>query len=69
MTGVPCASVVDSLVYAMVRKTLDISQAFSIVSKYLHNPGKGYWWAVKSILQYILNTIYGLKFKQDKNLG
>ena len=47
---VPYPSVVGSLMYAMVCTRPDISQTVSIVSRYMHNPGKNQWLAVKWIL-------------------
>ena len=42
----------------------------SIVSRYMHHPGKGHWQAVKWILQYLRNLVdVGLTFEQDKSLG
>ena len=41
-----------------------------MVSRFIHNPGKGYWQAVKWILRYIQNTVdVGLVFEQDKSFG
>ena len=40
MARVPYVSVVGSLMYAMVCTSLDISQAVSMVSRYMHNLGK-----------------------------
>lgn len=55
--------------YAMVCTRPDISQAVSIVSRYMHDPGKGYWQAVKWILRYILGTVdVGLVFQQDDSI-
>ncbi|KAH9705989.1 hypothetical protein KPL70_012076 [Citrus sinensis] len=66
MARVPYASVVGSLMYAMVCTRPDISQAVSMVSRYMHNPGKNHWLAVKWILQYLYGTIdVGLLFKKD----
>ena len=42
MAQVPYASAVGSLMYAMVCTRPDISQAVSMVSRYMHNPGKGH---------------------------
>ena len=42
MAQVPYQSVVGSLMYAMVCTRPDISQAVSIVSRYMHDPGKGH---------------------------
>ena len=40
MLQVPYSNAVGSLMYAMVCTRPDISQAVSIVSRYMHNPGK-----------------------------
>ncbi|KAH9770424.1 hypothetical protein KPL71_012371 [Citrus sinensis] len=66
MARVSYASVVGSLMYAMVCTRPDISQAVSMVSKYMHNPGKNHWLAVKWILRYLYGTVdVGLLFKKD----
>ena len=67
MSKVLYASVVGSLMYAMVCTRPDISQAVGAVSRYMHDPGKKHWQGMKWILQYILNTVdIGLVFQQDK---
>ncbi|GKV43027.1 hypothetical protein SLEP1_g50368 [Rubroshorea leprosula] len=53
MARVPHASAVGSLMYAMVCTRPDISHAVSVVSRYMTNPSKGHWEAVKWILQYL----------------
>ncbi|KAH9706402.1 hypothetical protein KPL70_012195 [Citrus sinensis] len=63
MARVPYASAVGSLIYAMVCTRPDISQAVSMVSRYMYNPGKNQWLAVKWILRYLYGT--GLLFKKD----
>ena len=66
MTHVPYAGAVGSLMYAMVCTRPDISQAVSIVSRYMHDPGRGHWEAVKWILRYMKGTIdVGLVFEKD----
>ena len=66
MAKVPYASVVGSLMYCMVCTRPDISQALSVVSRYMHNPGRNHWQAVKWILRYIIGTVdVGLVFQQD----
>ena len=40
MSRVPYQSIVGSLIYAMVCTQPDISQVISIVSRYMHAPGK-----------------------------
>nr|XP_033512267.1 secreted RxLR effector protein 161-like [Nicotiana tomentosiformis] len=66
MSRVPYANVVGSLMYAMVCTRPDISYAIGVVRRYMHDPGKEHWQAVKWILWYIRNTVYaGLIFEQE----
>ena len=70
MAHVPYASLVGSLMYAMVHIRLNISQTVSMVSRYMNDQGKGHWQAAKWILRYILGIVdLGLKFKRDDNVG
>ena len=56
--------------YAMVHTKSDHSQAVGVVSKYMQDPGKGHWHAVKKIPRYILSTVdIGLVFEQDVGIG
>ena len=51
--------------YVMVCTSHDLSHAVSMMSRYMHNPGKEHCQAVKWILRYILGTIeVGIKFKK-----
>ena len=69
MDHVPYANAVGALMYAMVCTRPDISHAVSMVSRYMHNPGKGHWQAVKWILRYIQGTVdVGLKFERDQTV-
>ncbi|GKC27430.1 retrovirus-related pol polyprotein from transposon TNT 1-94, partial [Tanacetum coccineum] len=56
MSKVPYANAVGSLMYLMVCTRPDIAYAVSIVSRYLANPGKNHWEAVKWILKYLRGT-------------
>ena len=65
MIHIPYASAVGSLMYAMVCTRLDLSQAVSMISRYIYDPGRGHWEAVKWVLQYIMDTIdVGLVFEK-----
>jgi hypothetical protein len=44
------------LMYAMVCTRLDIAHAVGVVSRYMNNPGKEHWEAVKWILRYFRGT-------------
>ncbi|XP_071921747.1 disease resistance protein At4g27190-like [Coffea arabica] len=56
MKKVPYASAVSSLMYAMVCTRPDIADVVGVVSRYLSNPGKEHWNAVKWILRYSKGT-------------
>ncbi|GJX81812.1 retrotransposon protein, putative, ty1-copia subclass [Tanacetum coccineum] len=58
MSKVPYANVVGSLMYLMVCTRPDIAYTVSIVSRYLVNPRKNHWEAVKWILKYLKGTAY-----------
>ena len=66
MTHVPIASAVGRLMYTMMCTRPNLSQAISMVSRYMRNPGRAHWDAVKWIIWYIKGTIdIGLVFKKD----
>ena len=70
MSKVPYSNAVGSLMYAMVCTRPDISHAVGIMSRYMHNPGKEHWQAVKWILRYIQKTLdVGLIFEKDDMVG
>ena len=56
MESVPYASAVGSLMYAMVCTRPDIAYAVSNVSRFLSNPGREHWNAVKWIMRYLKGT-------------
>jgi len=43
MTHIPYASAFGSLIYAMVYTSLDLLQAISMVSRYMHDPDRSHW--------------------------
>ena len=56
MRGIPYASAVGSLMYAMLCTRPDICYAVGMVARYQSNPGKEHWAAVKGILKYLKRT-------------
>ncbi|KAE8666201.1 Retrovirus-related Pol polyprotein from transposon TNT 1-94 [Hibiscus syriacus] len=56
MVKVSYASTIGSLMYAMVCTRPDIAHAVGAVSRYMNNPGKVHWEAVKWILRYLRGT-------------
>ncbi|GJY94816.1 hypothetical protein Tco_0511177 [Tanacetum coccineum] len=64
MKGVPYASAVGSIMYAVRCTRPDIAFSQNLTSRYQQNPGESHWTAVKNILKYLRNTkdmflIYG----------
>ena len=67
MSHVPYASAVGSLMYAMVCTRPDLAYAVSMVSRYMHNPGKDHWSAIKWIFRYLKGaTDISLVFDRSK---
>ena len=56
MRGIPYASAVGSLMYAMLCTRLYIWFAVGMVSRYQSEPGEEHWIAVKHILKYLRRT-------------
>ena len=66
----PYASAVGCLMYAMVLTKSYITYVISVVNRYMSNPGKEHWKAVRWILRYLRGTsghglIYGGQRKYD----
>ena len=53
MAKVPYASAIGSLMYAMVCTRPDIGHVVAVVSRFMSNPGKAHWEAVKWNLRYL----------------
>ncbi|CAM8949434.1 unnamed protein product [Rhodiola kirilowii] len=56
MSAIPYSSAVGSLMYAMVCTRPDIAHSVGAVSRYLSNPSREHWEAVKWILRYLRGT-------------
>ena len=57
MSHVPYASVVGSLMYAMVCTRPDIAHAVGVLSRYMSKPRKEHWITVKRVFRYLCGTI------------
>jgi hypothetical protein len=53
MKRVSYASVVGSLMYAMVCTQLDVAHAVGVLRKYISTPGKEKWTVVKRVFRYV----------------
>ena len=56
MDRIPYASVIGSIMYAMLCTRHEVSHAFSITCRYQANPSEKYWMVVKNILKYLRRT-------------
>jgi len=66
MSHIPYASTIGSHMYTMVCTRPDLSQTVSMVFRYMYDPGRGDWEAVRQILQYIKGSVdVGLIFEND----
>jgi hypothetical protein len=64
MSHVPYASVVGSLMYAMVCTRPDITHAVRDLSRYMSKPGKEHWTTVNRVLRYLCGPAsYGLCYQ------
>ena len=69
MSKVPYASVVGSLMYAMMCTRPDICYAVGLVSRFQSNLGQKHWMTVKRILRYLKGTSdYMLCYQGKKDL-
>ena len=68
MRGIPYASAVGSLMYAMLCTRPDIYFAMGMVSRYQSAPDKEHWIAIKHILKYIRRTRDYMLVYQDESL-
>ena len=56
MDKLPYTSAVGSLMYTMIATRLDIAFVVGVVSRYMSNPSKKHWEAVKGIMRYLKAT-------------
>jgi hypothetical protein len=56
MSGIPYASAIGSIMYAMLCTRPDVSYALSMTSRFQKDPGEDHWTAVKNILKYLRRT-------------
>ena len=56
MSRIPYASVIRSLMYAMMCTWPDIALVVNVTSRYQSNPDEEHWTAMKNILKYLRRT-------------
>ena len=57
MKRIPYSNAVGSLMYAMVCSRPDLARAMSMISRFMANPGKEHWTAVKWVFRYLKGSI------------
>ena len=68
MKLVPYAPTVGSLMYVTVATRPDIAHVVGVVSRFMHNPGRSHWNAVKHVFKYLPDTKnHGILFGLNKN--
>ena len=69
MSRVSYASVVGSLMYPMVCTRPNIAHAVGVLSRFMSNPRKDHWTAVKRVFRYLRGTsYYGLCYQERPGL-
>ena len=53
MNGIPYASLIGSIMYAMICTRPDVAYSLSATSRYQSDPGEAHWTAAKNILKYL----------------
>ncbi|KAH9649101.1 hypothetical protein KPL70_025857 [Citrus sinensis] len=67
MKNVPYANAVGCLMYAMVLTRPDLSHSMSVVSRYMAQPGREHWRAVRWIMRYLNGSLsHGLVYGRSK---
>ncbi|XP_057797428.1 secreted RxLR effector protein 161-like [Salvia miltiorrhiza] len=71
MVSIPYSSAVGSIMYMMICTRPDLAYAISILSRFMADPGRAHWEALKQVLRYIKGTAdCGVMFKRiDKYEG
>ena len=66
MKSAPYALAVGSVMYAMVARRPDISHVVGVISRFMHNPGRSHWNAIKHVFRYLAGTKdHGILFGPD----
>eukprot|EP00253_Pinus_taeda_P008967 PITA_08967 len=64
MSRAPFASVVGSVMYAMVSTRPDIAHAMGVLSRFMSKPGKEHWTTIMRVFKYLRGTSdYGLCYQ------
>lgn len=65
MENIPYANAIGTVMYSMISTRPDLAYSISLLSRYMSNPGKTHWDALKYMLRYINGTVdIGLCYKR-----
>ena len=65
MSKVPYSHAIGCFMYAMICTRPHLAYAASLITRFMSNPGKEHWQAIKWVLRYVKGTVkYGLLFKR-----
>ncbi|XP_048317899.2 secreted RxLR effector protein 161-like [Ziziphus jujuba] len=68
MVVVPYSNAVGSVMYVMICIRPDLAHAISVLSRYMANPGRDHWEAMKCLLRYLKHSISeGLSYKGNSS--
>nr|XP_048331591.1 secreted RxLR effector protein 161-like [Ziziphus jujuba var. spinosa] len=68
MIAVPYTNAVGSVMYVMILTRPDLAHSISVLSRFMANPGRGHWEALKWLLRYLKHTANeGLIYKKDSS--
>ena len=68
MDNISYSNAIGTVMYSMISTRPDLAYSISLLSRFMSNPGKPHWLALKHLLRYIngsLNT--GLCYEKRKN--
>ena len=57
MEGITYANAIGTIMYSMISTRPDLAYAISLLSRYMSNPGKPHWDALKYMLRYINGSV------------
>ncbi|XP_052198535.1 protein At-4/1 isoform X3 [Diospyros lotus] len=65
MENIPYANVIGTIMYSMISTRPDLAYSISLLSRFMSNPGKTHWEALKYVLKYINGSLHvGLNFEK-----
>ena len=68
MEEIPYSNAIGTVMFSMISTRPDLAYSISLLSRYMSNPGKEHWNALKHLLKYINSSLHaGLCYKNWSN--